>query len=198
MQFGILTFLRRPTKPAPHAPLPARETPPSATPTASAATLARSTPAAPPAAKPSAPNSPEPPPEQPRRFHSDRYGYDLTLPAGWRRSAARPVVGGPPVDTFATADGAVSVGIWHEPCRVRALPPVRERAAALPLARGFVVPFESFAPLADTSTRYLEGRWLHDGRRWTINVQLHLTPGIEEASQVARVRELVKTVTLDH
>lgn len=192
MQFGILTFLRRPAKSSPHASAPS----PSPSPKLGSEGLA----APPPAPTVSAarpPSPPEPPLDQPRCFHSDRYGYDLTLPAGWRRSAARPIPGGPPVDSFATADGAVSVGIWHEACPVRALPPVRERAAALPLARGFVVPFEAFTPLADSSTRYLEGRWLHDGRRWTINVQLHLAPGVEEASQVARVRELVKSVTLD-
>lgn len=188
MQLGILTFLRRPAKSAPHAPLTAREAAPPATPPPDPSGVGlRSTPSDIAAA----------PVDQPRRFHSDRYGYDLTLPAGWRRSAARPVPGGPPVDAFATADGAVSVGIWHEPCRVRTLPPVRERAAALPLARGFVVPFEAYAPLSDHGTRFLEGRWLHDGRRWTINVQLRLEPGVEEASQVARVRELVKSVTLD-
>jgi len=192
MALGILTFLRRPTKSAPYAPLPTRpglaaESPPK--PAAPAA----------PAALPVSPpiNQPAPFSERPRRYHSDRYGYRLTLPADWRRSVARDVPGGPAVDSFATADGMVSVGIWHEPCRVRALPPVRERAVALPLAGGFVVPFEAYSPLADSSTRYLEGRWLHEGCRWTINVQLRLAPDAEEASQVARVRDLVKTVALD-
>lgn len=228
MQLGILTFLRRSSKPWPPLQRPAApasvgvplEVPPDGAPAAEpGAGPVEASPRAPigerlppgvagtspgpsndPSLEPARPaRGPEAPPTvpaQPRPFHSERYGFVVTLPPGWRAEPAPDVPGRPTVERFVGQGGALKVAVWSEPCPVRALPPVPadRRAAVLPLAGGFVLPFVAYDPSAPGGEQFLEGRWLRGGRRWTCSLQL---PAEQRAAALAGARGLLATLRLD-
>jgi hypothetical protein len=164
MQLGILTFLRRSQKasPSPKAPSPTNPEP-------NVSASARREPAAPArsiVAEAAVEQTPQP-------FHSERYGYHLTLPPGWRADAPRSIAGSPPIERFSGPD-RFQVGVWTESCPLRVLPdvPAAERVGKFSLADGRVVSFAAFAPPADGGMQFLEGRWLAGGKRWTVDVQV--------------------------
>ena len=152
MHLGILTFLRRSQKAIPSTIAPV--------PTLSA---------------PKGPGSArlEPMAPTPQPFHSERYGYHLILPPGWRADAPRSIAGSPPIERFSGPD-SVNVGVWTESCPLRSLPdvPAAERIGKFVLADGLVVPFAAFTAPVDGGMQFLEGRWLARGKRWTVDVQV--------------------------
>ncbi|HEV7213686.1 MAG TPA: hypothetical protein VGP33_01080, partial [Chloroflexota bacterium] len=160
MQLGILTFLRRSPKALPPT-APQFSNPPES---ASAPTAGQAPTLEQVAATPIV--------SAPQDFRSERYGYTLTLPAGWRAIEPRSIAGSPPIDRF-TDDRGTSLSIWNEPCPFRTLPdvPSTERAGTLALADGALVPFVAFAPSQKDGAQLLEGRWSARGKRWTIDVQ---------------------------
>jgi len=90
----------------------------------------------------------------------------------------------------------LSVGIWSEPCPARALAHVlpRERAAAIQFQGGVVVPFVAYTAGGESGDFYLEGRWLRDGRRWTVHAQL---PARQREEGIASLRGLLASLCLD-
>jgi len=164
VQLGILTFLRRTQKTYATAVAP--------TPTISA------TPPSP-ATRDELPVIPHPTvdkvPSEPasKPFRSERYGYRLTLPAGWHADEPRSIAGSPPIDRF-TGPGRAQVGVWTEACPLRTLPdvPVADRIGKFTLANGLEVPFAAFAPSTEEGQQFLEGRWLAQGKRWTMHAQV--------------------------
>jgi len=183
MQLGILTFLRRSPKTFPPA-APPFTTPPTLTVAPVAQALAQAAPAATPII-----SAPQP-------FRSERYGYTLTLPAGWRAIEPRSIAGSPPIDRF-TDDRGTSLSIWNEPCPFRTLPdvPSAERVSTLALADGAPVPFVAFAPSEKDGTQLLEGRWPARGKRWTIDVQGPFTG--KQAAMPEVLRQLVTTLAIE-
>lgn len=186
MQLGILTFLRRSPKTfpsiAPQLAEPAKSL------AASAGSETRSA-----ATKPTADALP---PMLPQAFRSERYGYTLTLPAGWRAIEPRPIAGSPPLDRFVD-DSGMSLSIWNEPCPFRTLPavPPKELVATLPLADGALVQFAAFAPSPKDGAQLLEGRWTARGRRWTVDAQA--PSSAIQASVPDVLRQLVATLAVD-
>lgn len=187
MQLGILTFLRRSQKTLP--PMSPQVTNP---PELAAAPSAGQEPPQ------STPKQMEGAPRMalPQAFRSERYGYTLTLPAGWRAVEPRLIPGIPPIDRF-TDDRGTSLSIWNEPCPFRTLPdvPQAERAGTLPLADGAPVQFAAFAASQRDGTQLLEGRWPARGKRWTIDAQVPCSG--ERAPMPEVLRRLVATLAID-
>jgi hypothetical protein len=183
MQLGILTFLRRSPK-----TLPPRSPQFTNPPASTAAPIAEAPPLEGPAATPIV--------SLPRAFRSERYGYTLTLPAGWRAIESRSIAGSPPIDRF-TDDRGTSLSIWNEPCPFRVLPdvPATERAGTLALADGVLVPFVAFATSQKDGAQLLEGRWPAQGKRWTVDMQAPFTGKRTALPEV--LRRLVATLAIE-
>lgn len=211
MHLGIMTFLRRSRKTYP--PLSATPIPPaplSAPPgTVEQATRVDERPPARPAeAIPfqpktsvlvTAPHSrmehAVPVEAAPRAFHSERYAYSLTLPAGWMVEASRSIAGSPPIERFRSPDG-LTVGVWNEPCPLRLLPRPEGSSTLMPLAGKRTVRFATYDPNHAAASRFLEGVWLADGRRWSAYIQL--PPGSEGEPDLTAVRRLFASFSMEH
>ncbi len=182
MHLGILTFLRRTSKAWPATPdvAPVVDAP--------AQEVARMPKRAKRVAAPVL-ASPQP-------FSSPLYPYRLELPPGWQETPTTARPGAPAVDRFRNEAVDLSVGIWSEPCPARALAHVlpRERAAAIQFQGGVVVPFVAYTAGGESGDFYLEGRWLRDGRRWTVHAQL---PARQREEGIASLRGLLASLCLD-
>jgi hypothetical protein len=132
----------------------------------------------------------------PSPFHSEHYGYALTLPPGWRSEEPRTIAGSPPVDRFRGPD-ELRVGVWNEPCPWRSLPAVAatDRVGIVPVGRERLVSFVAFAPDSSTGRQFLEGRWLAEGKRWTMHVQL--PPSGARTPALATVRPVLASFQID-